>query len=326
MFKNPLEFRGFTFDLSVSVWTFAALGVLFESGLATELLEPRSLEELAARVPKLSAARIERCLALSATTGAVRLENGRYQLAEATRCFAGPPQRSGLEGELRGQLMQALAFLDAARDGNNAGWSHSDRSMLQAQGDASSGFAPMFKANMLASLGDLGERLARPGAKLLDVGVGVGALAIAMCRAFPTLGVVGVDTSSTPLAIARENIEQAGLAARIELKELAVEALTDEVVFELVWLPSFFVAEKALPAAVARVHAGLKPGGWLLMPIGVNGGDERQRATLSLVCELWGGPALSVAEAQTLLQGRGFSQVRCMQGPAWAPALMVAQR
>ena len=43
------EMRALSHDLTVSLWTFTAIGVLFESGLAEHLREPRSLGELAAQ-------------------------------------------------------------------------------------------------------------------------------------------------------------------------------------------------------------------------------------------------------------------------------------
>jgi hypothetical protein len=52
-------------------------------------------------------------------------------------------------------------------------------------GDASAMFAPALKMNLAAGLGDLAERLDRPGGRFLDVGVGVASLSIAMCRLWP---------------------------------------------------------------------------------------------------------------------------------------------
>jgi predicted O-methyltransferase YrrM len=327
MFQNPLEFRAFTFELSMSVWTYSALGVLFESGLASELTEARTVDELATRVPKLSRSRIERCLGLAETTGALVREGDGYRLTDGVRPLSGPQQRTSMQGELRAQLMQALAFLDAARDGNHDGWRHESPALLRAQGDASTSFAPMFKAHLLGALDDLAARLESPEARMLDVGTGVGALAIAMCRAFPALTVVGVDAWDAPLDLARENVTSAGLRERIELRQLDITNLRDEAAFELAWLPSFFISESSLPAAVARVRAALKPGGWLLFPIGASrSSDARQQATLSLVCELWGGPALSASAAESMLGAAGFSSIRSLPGPAWAPMAFAAQR
>jgi hypothetical protein len=326
MITTPMEMRALAFELTTSVWTAGAIATLFESGLAPHLREPCSLDDLAAERPDLPRARIERCLAVAACAGVVVADGQHYRLAEGVLPFLQQPARAALLGDLRSMLMQTLALLDSSRGGVEPGWRHRDPALLTAQGDTSGGFPPMFKANIVASLGDLAARLDRPGARVLDVGVGVGALAIAMCGAFPAVSVVGLDTFDVPLAIARDRVAQAGLADRIELRQLAVEDLRDEEAFDLAWMPSFFLPASVLPAAAARVRASLRPGGWILFPIGTSSGDDRHRAVLALVCETWGGPALSPLQAESLLGAAGFASVRTMPGPPWAPTLVAAQR
>jgi SAM-dependent methyltransferase len=328
MISNPHEMRALSQDLANATWTLAAIGALLESGLMEHLREPHSPDELATRCATLSKSRIERSLAVAAAAGVVVAEDGRYRLAPGGMPFAQPPMRAVLQGEIRTTLMQATAFLDGSTDARPlGGWRHTSPELLQAQGDSSAMFAPAFKMNFVASMGDLATRLERPGARFLDVGVGVASLAIAMCRSWPTLHVVGLDTFDVPLGMARTNVERAGLADRIELRRSAVEDLRDEESFELAWVPSFFVPSSVLAAAVARVFASLRPGGWLLFPIGgFAGNDERARSVFALICELWGGPALTIAEAEPLLKEAGFSTVRVLAGLPSTPPLLVAQR
>ena len=47
MIRKPEELKALTHDLSMSAWTLAAIGVLFESGMADRLREPRTIAELA---------------------------------------------------------------------------------------------------------------------------------------------------------------------------------------------------------------------------------------------------------------------------------------
>ena len=148
-----------------------------------------------------------------------------------------------------------------------------------------------------------------------------------MCRAWPELHVVGLDTFDVPLGLARQNVERAGLADRVELRQVGVEELRDEESFELAWLPSFFIPTPVLATAVARVHASLRPGGWMLFPIGgLAGNDERARAVFALISEVWGGPALTTTEAESMLKEAGFSTVRVLPGPPATPPFVVAQR
>jgi hypothetical protein len=148
-----------------------------------------------------------------------------------------------------------------------------------------------------------------------------------MCRAFPQIHVVGVDAYDLPLSMAREAIARAGLEGRIDLVQNSIESLTEEAAFDLAWLPTFFIAEDALPAATARVHAALRPGGWILYPTGDNpNAGAQQSAVFGLVNHLWGGPSLSIQRAESLLKEAGFTSVRTLQGPAWAPAMLIGQR
>jgi SAM-dependent methyltransferase len=328
MIANPQEMRALTQGLANSTWTLGAIGALLESGLVEHLREPHAIDELATRCPGLSRSRVERVLAVAAAVGVVVAEGTQYRLAPGAMPFAQAPMRSALQADLRASLMQALALLDASTGPvPQQGWKHTNPAVLQAQGDASAMFPPMFKANMIASLGDLAERLDRPGARFLDIGVGVASLAIAMCRTWPRMRVVGVDTYEVPLAMARQNVDRAGLADRIELRRLAVQDLTDEESFEAVWMPSFFIAPSVIAAAVARVHASLRPGGWLLFPVGgLAGGDEKSRAVFALITDFWGGPVLTIADAESLLKGAGFTEVRVLPGPPWLPPFVAAQK
>jgi hypothetical protein len=107
-----LETRALSFDLSVSVWTLASIGVLFDTGLVDDLREPRTLDELAAKCPSFKKSRLERTIALAAASGFVVTDGGRHRLAEGVMPFLAPPMRQALQGEIRTSLMQPLAFLD----------------------------------------------------------------------------------------------------------------------------------------------------------------------------------------------------------------------
>ena len=55
------------------------------------------------------------------------------------------------------------------------------------------------------------------GPRVLDVGVGSGAIALAFADERPDARIVAVDASADALALARENAERTGLAGRVEL-------------------------------------------------------------------------------------------------------------
>ena len=61
--------------------------------------------------------------------------------------------------------------------------------------------------------------------RVLDIGVGSGAIALALADERPDAHVVGVDISQAPLSLARENAERLGL--EVELREGGVETAAD---------------------------------------------------------------------------------------------------
>ena len=59
------------------------------------------------------------------------------------------------------------------------------------------------------------QRLTAAPARILDLGTGTGAIALALARIYPATLVTAVDTSEEALALARENAEANGLSARV---------------------------------------------------------------------------------------------------------------
>jgi ubiquinone/menaquinone biosynthesis C-methylase UbiE len=175
----------------------------------------------------------------------------------------------------------------------------------------------MFKQIVAPALGDLAHRMEQPGARFLDVGVGVGMILVGMCKMFPSLSVVGLDPFDAPLAIAKKNT--ASFGDRVELRAIGLEDLRDDVGFDAAWVPTFFLPPAKADAGLSRLHAAMKPGGWVVL--GTMGGTPTTR----LVCDLWGGVVWSPAETEAALARAGFAP-RTLPGPAWAPSLVVGQR
>ena len=133
-----------------------------------------------------------------------------------------------------------------------------------------------------------------PVARVVDVGTGSGAIAVALAHSLPTAEVVALDVSVAALAVAAENAKRNGVAARIRFIESdLLHAIADERFDAIVSNPPY-VAEserKSLPAEVREyeptqalfagptgleVYRRLIPdalpllvsGGWLMMEIG----------------------------------------------------------
>src|SRR5215207_9083653 len=94
-----------------------------------------------------------------------------------------------LRGMVASPLLQAASLLN----GDHLTWADGADSVLIAQGQASGSTALLFATFLLPELPQLAERLGQPGARMLDVGTGIGALAVGFAEMFPQLHVTGVD-------------------------------------------------------------------------------------------------------------------------------------
>ncbi len=221
-----------------------------------------------------------------------------------------------LAAEARSALLQSADLVARGRAGtlDVGGWLHEDPEILRAQG-VSSGAAVPALAKAFPLLGDLAERMERPGAAALDVGTGVAAIAIALCRRFEHLRVVGLEPASAPLAEARRNVVAAGLEQRIELRAQRVEDLADEAAFDFCFLPSVFLSTPALRSGLAAVLRALRPGGWVVMSTLGAPGDALAPALSRLKATLWGSEALAPAEVARLCEEAGYAEVRIVAVP-----------
>ncbi|MEZ5100787.1 MAG: methyltransferase domain-containing protein [Thermoleophilia bacterium] len=224
---------------------------------------------------------------------------------------------------VRTALQQAVELVaDPARA---PGWSYTDVELLQSAGQASAAFPQALAERGLEHLAGLAGRLDAPGASFLDVGVGVGGIAVAMCQRWPALRVVGIDPWEPALAIARRAVAAAGLEARIELRPLAVEALADEAVHDLAYVPAPFLPPAILPAAVERVARALAPGGWLVLA-SYRGEGALGEAVARLRTVRSGGTALAAAAGEALLREVGLVDVATLPDETWASARLVVGR
>ncbi len=206
------------------------------------------------------------------------------------------------------------------------GWSHEDPAILEAAGDVSSGFAARLKTAIAPALDGLEDRLSAPDAAFLEIGVGIGVVATEIAALWPSLRIVGIDPLTQALSIARQRIEAARLGNRVELRLQAGEDLTDAEAFDLGWLPSVFISNQVISVVLDRVHAALRPGGWLLFPMMRPVGDPLADALTGLRIAMFGGYNATQNEAETLLRGHGFVDVRTLPAPPNALTCLVAGR
>jgi SAM-dependent methyltransferase len=223
----------------------------------------------------------------------------------------------------RAMLAQAASF---ATDPSGAPptWSVTDPALLMSLGQASAAFAPLIRDQLGPQLDGLTDALSN-GGEILDVGLGVAALAIAFARTFPASTVVGLDIWAPSLELARANIAKAELTDRIEVRNQDVAALADTDRYALIWFAGPFIPPAILDRALERCAKALQPGGWCVFAA-YGGADPRQRALADLRTLRSGGAALTDAEILDRLQAAGLKEGRPLAVDIGMPARLIAAR
>jgi SAM-dependent methyltransferase len=227
------------------------------------------------------------------------------------------PEQGALASVLRARIAAAhdLAFEPARRPGAPP----LVRGVMESQGLSSETLAVALRATVLSRLAGLEDRLEAPRSRFLDVGAGAGGLAIGLCRLWPALSAVGIDTSQAALAFARARVAEAGLSGRIELRVQDVAQLEDDDAFDLVWLPASFIAEAVLPVALRRARRATRVGGWIVLNV-LGGASELKVALARLRTARIGGTLLRPDEAEAALAAAGWKEVHSLP-PGTLPSL-----
>jgi release factor glutamine methyltransferase len=135
--------------------------------------------------------------------------------------------------------------------------------------------------------------------RVLDVGTGTGAIALAIADEVPQAQVTAMDVSEDALALARENLELTGINGRVRLVEHDLTSGLGEHDFDLVvsnppyvepdelptlqpevrdWEPHVaLVAPAATEKLASAAREALRPGGWLVLETAAGAGDRVER-------------------------------------------------
>jgi hypothetical protein len=224
------------------------------------------------------------------------------------------------------QAAAPLLLTAAVLNGDVESWADQPDEALIAQGRASAQGAEAFRRFGLPQLPGLADALMIPGARMLDVGTGVAALAVAYAELFPVLTVVGLDVLPRVLALAAKTVADSAVAERVLLRKQDVSTLAEQETFTLAWLPAPFIPETALRTGTHRVTQALIPGGWLMLGHGRFFTDPVDNALNRFKTAVFGGTAIDDAQAQALLHEAGLTAVTTIPTPPGSPAITVGQK
>jgi len=205
-------------------------------------------------------------------------------------------------------------------------WATQTDEALLAQGRASAqGARQLAKQGM--ALPGLSEALGTvESPRILDVGTGVGAMAVVWAEQYPNVTVVGIDVLSRALALAAKNVSESTARDRIVLREQDVSTLDEKATYVFAWMPAPFIPERPLREGVRRVADALVPGGWLNLGHGKFAGDPVDNALNRFKTIAHGGTALDDEQAQQLLHQSGLVEIMTIPTPPGFPAFTMGRR
>lgn len=153
-------------------------------------------------------------------------------------------------------------LLEAYRTGGGVSWEQLGDDARESQADGNRPWYDARLATALAGVPDLHQSLARPGARILDVGAGGGWSTIALARAYPDADVTALDIDLPSVGMARANAADAGVAIEVHHGDAAdLDAASYDVAFAFEC-----IHDLAQPVEVLEsVRRVLAPGGCLVV-------------------------------------------------------------
>lgn len=211
--------------------------------------------------------------------------------------------------------MIGMAFAESGellRDpARRPGWQITDPEVLEVQGQAS---ASVF--DRILALSETRPLLNRAlSGRFLDVGTGVGAIALRAAQACPALEVHGIDIWPPAVALAERNVAASPFATRIRIDRLDVIDLPAAPGYSLAWLPTMFMKRAVVHEAIARIAAASRPDAFLVAGLYTSPQDPFLAEFAALRTLRSGGEITDSAELVHMLGREGFGDIEVDRGP-----------
>jgi precorrin-6B methylase 2 len=234
----------------------------------------------------------------------------REQIMRGAKAALGEDPDKLDEGQLPGLLaMIGMVFGEAGelfRHPERGGaWEIEDTTLLQAQGQGSRQAFRRIVA-LAESRPLLGKTLE---GRFLDVGTGVGGIALEAASSCPELIVDGIDIWEPSLALARQNVAASPYAARVNVWRCDVAELEPLRRYSLVWLPTMFMKRAVVEQALNRILAASLGGAYLVVARYTRTSDPVAGAFATLRTLRSGGDLIEASELEDMLRARSYLDV-----------------
>ena len=244
----------------------------FRLGLFDSLAEgPASASELAQRAGNLHERYVREWLLAQAANGFVDYDPGSDTFSispEQAMVFCVKDSPVYLRGafELVAAMIEAEAKVEQCfRHGTGVRWGDSAGCLFCATGAFfRPGYVNNIVQNWIPALDGMEDRL-NQGAKVADVGCGVGFSTLLMAEAWPNSRFVGFDFHEPSIAEARRHAEEHGLGDRVRFEVAKAKEIAEDG-FDLITMYDCLHDMGDPAGCSAHMHRILKPGGsWMVV-------------------------------------------------------------
>ncbi|MDT0263353.1 SAM-dependent methyltransferase [Jatrophihabitans lederbergiae] len=237
-------------------------------------------------------------------------------------------ETSATSASVAAAMLSSLRLAVAAAGSETTqGWAEQPDEVLLRQGRASAATGRAIAKRIVPDLTGLLERLSRPGGRVLDVGTGVGALAIALVQELPHVRVTAIDILDRAIRLARVELDGAGVDRdSIELRQQDAADLTEVDCYDMVWLPAPFLTVESLEATIPRCVQALAADGWIVV-----GTNPPPTTSLSSAVAQWkahrsGGSGADADLIASILEDLGMGDVSRHRTFPGGPVLVAGRR
>ncbi|RVX38305.1 methyltransferase family protein [Nonomuraea polychroma] len=195
-------------------------------------------------------------------------ETGRFSLTEEQAfCLADPdgPHLPAAFLIALGMLRAEPRITEAFRTGEGFGWhEHHEDVFVGCDAFFRPGYAAELIPHWIPALDGVDAKLTA-GARVADLGCGLGSSSLLIAEAYPRTIVAGSDYHADSIALAREKAAEAGLADRVRFEVATAQTFTGTD-YDLVTMFDCLHDMGDPPAAARRVREALAPDGtWMLV-------------------------------------------------------------